>query len=1184
MAGPSFKWQASSDADLTAPLARKNGIYVLEDAAAGSWCAFLLRGGSGNSFSNVEVTDQANEALDFEEAAEQAGTFFFAHEAPDNINQAFLDEWETYLLDQRIDMGVLLFLAFMSDPDDPVNSLNTHLLQIYKPDNYKYSLKGDTEFNLCANYLNLNILEDTRVEFEASNDRSYAEFKLTKSGGHPIEFFMNGIPLQAQTGLHISIPVNGPGSGSIRFELSLFVNTDLQQLETGQKCYFQDEDAIRQLFYPLIGQVEQVLPDNESFRIFFQASIDPSDPLNEKNTHQPRTYFAFTGNSEESAIADQGLIPTELNSYFTTNKGYEITLFPQMDPLSSEAEENTLFAGPYQARLEFQGNTADLDNYHLVPAGDFQLHVVSQEESIGAVDGFVSLLLGLSGMENIAFKADLDCLRFWPDMGAFATRFPPVAANHLNIPRKDDPSGLTADYKTSWCNVISKGDHAIHYFSQPEGTPLYTEETSEELLEYFPIAAVLPQAADFQIPILSPAALYQTLQGESELIKMLEIDVISEVRRKLVVEHASSPTATSGNNTFATTPSGAIAEIDPQGNWEALRLGEDDDSKSFSFHHLDGSLATALQANQQFLVITSADKLGQLLSELEDPDTFNESVKGFRNQLSIQGWPFNISVGQNNRIGDYRNVLIFKNCRGTIKEFIASPEKWTQARDFNDAEEPINLQVLSRWMQDYVDAALQQSDNPDFKYFNDIVDDPDWNGILALRVDIDLENIPPELMGLIGGIDLNQFYAHHFGIEINRVRPDNLQITFEEPSSLFALINYVDPGYKLLERTNPEALVEVPDDTTYLYKVLTLKVLFQNSRIQKFASKLQVSLSSILDERVFHDLPEDPLHVEEDNTPDVDISMLLLGSAAEKDGTVSYTFKSAGYDKFWMDSNLINFMEMELAEFVTLPSSVADRIEARFSFFGNLDFVQLEGTGSPFDLLSWGSYPGQEAATSKQGLSFKHLWLDLNFDLETPTVVNYKLRNDKLKFYPKDSPTRDTAFFGRFPLEFKGFHTAEHNKTPHDLGFLPVNAAGLPVNTINDTWYGMEFKVNMGSPGALASDAGFNSTMLIAWNPGSGAFGDPNYDLFVGLKLPGAANNASMLSIQGLLKLSIADIDLVYDDTGKYYLLKLHDIGLQFFGLLKIPPGGNTSFYLFGNPDVDSPNSLGWYAAYNKTS
>jgi hypothetical protein len=87
----------------------------------------------------------------------------------------------------------------------------------------------------------------------------------------------------------------------------------------------------------------------------------------------------------------------------------------------------------------------------------------------------------------------------------------------------------------------------------------------------------------------------------------------------------------------------------------------------------------------------------------------------------------------------------------------------------------------------------------------------------------------------------------------------------------------------------------------------------------------------------------------------------------------------------------------------------------------------------------------------------------------------------------------------------------------------------------------------------------------------------------VGIKLLGTASNAKLLSIQGVLKLTIDKLSLQYVVDQQSYLLTLSNIALKLLGILKLPPGGNTNFLLFGNPNPGATaKSLGWYAAYNK--
>jgi hypothetical protein len=125
----------------------------------------------------------------------------------------------------------------------------------------------------------------------------------------------------------------------------------------------------------------------------------------------------------------------------------------------------------------------------------------------------------------------------------------------------------------------------------------------------------------------------------------------------------------------------------------------------------------------------------------------------------------------------------------------------------------------------------------------------------------------------------------------------------------------------------------------------------------------------------------------------------------------------------------------------------------------------------------------------------------------------------------------------------------------------------------------------MGGPGALASAAGFNSSLLLAWSPASAA-DDKQYAVFTGLSLPGAAPGAKLLSLQGVFKVSVDSITLslqsVPDEAATYYCLRLANIGLKILGIKKLPSDSSINFFLFGDPG--GTGSLGWYAAYNATA
>ena len=83
------------------------------------------------------------------------------------------------------------------------------------------------------------------------------------------------------------------------------------------------------------------------------------------------------------------------------------------------------------------------------------------------------------------------------------------------------------------------------------------------------------------------------------------------------------------------------------------------------------------------------------------------------------------------------------------------PTQWTQKNLFaaplgaDGQSDASQLTPLADWLSAYFASALEQQDNPYFQNFCRIIRDPNWQGVLLLRVDI--EKVPAELLGLLAG-------------------------------------------------------------------------------------------------------------------------------------------------------------------------------------------------------------------------------------------------------------------------------------------------------------------------------------------------------------------------------------------------------------------------------------------------
>ncbi|MCA9233459.1 MAG: hypothetical protein KDA57_22660, partial [Planctomycetales bacterium] len=322
---------------------------------------------------------------------------------------------------------------------------------------------------------------------------------------------------------------------------------------------------------------------------------------------------------------------------------------------------------------------------------------------------------------------------------------------------------------------------------------------------------------------------------------------------------------------------------------------------------------------------------------------------------------------------------------------------------------------------------------------------------------------------------------------------------------------------------------------------------------------------------------------------DVDFSVLLNGTYEEHDGQGVYIFSSSRSNKFYLDTNIINYFEIEQAYFDTL-SKVDDHIEARFRFYGNLNFKILQGSTTPLDLLSFGSEPGMADTDFGKGLHFSNLYLDMSFDLGATPNRTFDMRYDHFSLSMQQSYARENSLYRNFPLDYQGFLLGDAARLPEQLGFLPVSTPAIELNEASwqtdGAWFGLKYKLSLGTPGSLASEAGWESSLLVAWTPGDKAT-DTTYSVFLGIILPGASGNSKLLSLQGLLKVAMDDIVLDYtsrtnadNSVDSAYVLELIDIGVKLFNIAKLPITSSTNFFLFSDASAASKKNLGWALSY----
>lgn len=1068
--------------------------------------------------------------------------------------------------------------------------------------------------SLIPSSLQLNVVSGALIKLTGST-----LLFSSAQAGMSVACFSGSLGPDAANIQQVSVDFNGPLRGCLRFggaiargSLMLYpMDPAKNRLPMGFRLMYQSPKGYCTGFFPLA-----MASTDAGKRISFTMSIDPTDAFN-ADTHYPKAGAATLAERYASRRtflnfdAGSTAYPSAITSTYATTFGASVGLQP-------------VAAGEMPARLVLARgqNTTD---YYLTPEGDFTLAISS---AAGTNDHF--LLAGMQGTEFFGVTAQSaknpgDRLRFISGCPAWVPMFPFEPASPVGPPQQQGPL-LTPDYTTAWATLLPASGNALSYVAQPKGAALFGHDAliAGQQASLFghvaPGFAFVPDA-NTTFPLIPYAGAFvdQTKDKRNpswltqSQMQQLENLVVGPTRRQQVALLAPAPPAPVPTDPPAapgatiTTPAGLLVTLPASGDlmqWQRVLLGQNTDggrNYTLAFDNPAPQLVEALQTADLLLVAANADYLGSLTPGGAGP--------AFDNQMSIGGWGMRVNTGQNQAYGDYRNVLIIKGRRGKLYDptnagnsLLATPSSWTQPTAFaapttgTDPADPSQLANLTDWLQAYFRAAFEadalskkNNSTPYFGRFTALAQDIEWTGVLLLRVD--LATMPGSLAGIVAGVaDTSAFNAHHLAIDISPVKRTGTNAALDHPSTMSGLIYYVDPDF-----TDTQPYATLPPATggnDYDFRLLTLKVLFENTAVKSFESYAQLTLG-----RLFGSPVTGTANV--DGTADASNpynNLLLQGSLQMTGGQPVYNLSTTQQSIFQLDSNIIQQVEITNALLTTRAPDKASDAAYWFGLQGNLDFCPLQyittsddgipPVDHPFDLFSYGS--GDKTST---GLAFSSLGIRMTYPLATPLTRALTFDASELKFDLSLSTPRDASLVANFALDEVVLLSGAGTAGPDSLGFLPVipdmRLDGL---SGDDDWYGLKFLLKMGTPGELAGKASLNAYLLLAWNPGSTA---DSYAATVSLALPGTSGGASLISLQNVLKLSIGQIRLAFAPPAPNppagapqkcaFLLMFTDIALTFLGLLKIPPTGSTVFYLFGNSNAGGKASgLGWYTMYKK--
>ena len=1018
---------------------------------------------------------------------------------------------------------------------------------------------------------------------------------------HPESIYVNSSTVQVLFGDSSSIP----GAITGMCMISDFSDNKASGWDVGFRYFANDGNKVVSQQYPIfnikIGNYVE-----------FKLQWDLFNPLVEANT-----YLEFTGqNISLKQVNKTGpLLPSiiengTLASFFRTRLGHAIQLTPNL----------TAVSGPPKLVFQKMKSILGEEEYYITPSGVFTMAI--EPSSVTALPTSFDIICGLSGTEYINFSIG-DLMSFKPNKPAMGTSFPASALTTQSASH-DCLSSDSEKYQTAWVQILPGSTTSPTYSSQPESSPLYEKcipVTVAETKFSKPIK-IFAYQKHLETPILNlgketgvtnpitdklthnkkcfPMVPYAGIDKEYTILFLKETSkhTLSDFESQVIAPMRKSQLATGApqlgpTNAVTVTPQGLLVKMDTEtGAWTEVVLAKNSILQKVSnssppistaftlqFKNLNTTLTNAFQTSQQFMVISTSEALGTLVSKRGKKLT-GSYPQYFNNEMSIEGWPFIFDLPSDFAgitPGDYKNIMIVKNCKGSLQDMVKAPQTWTEGAALNSVTEstPLALGNLSAWLSNYIAEGIAEYENgdEDFYQFKEIATDPNWNGTIGLNIKIAPENFPPQLEGLLAGIDKNKFAAHHFGVQVNQpqVSPTTNDLQLGEQSSLFGLINY----------TNPPLVNGDASSQDFDFRVRLLKVVFQNSKITNFKGKIQLLVNKLFGSKVSH--------TTNDGQRSTTNELLFHSRFEMHNGYPVYTFTDLNDTRFYLENNVLEYIEISKASFNTLlPTDKAahsKNIKSRFSIWGYMGFNTQISIAAPHDvrdLFSFGEDVGNTG--SKVGLSFSNFLIDMDFNLNTPRNVVYTVEHTHMDFDKALTHTRKDSLVDKLPMSMNKIIKGDNANPMSQFGFVPMELLvnGPQWEMPKDEWYGIVFDLNLGSLGDLVGKSSFTAKLLLTW----GTDNRPSsYPVAVGIALPGVNSKGQLFNLEGVLKVTMDGIKLIGlentsgSTTSYAYIIQISDIALKFLGI-KLPPGATTEFLIFGDPNSHS-DKIGWYGAYS---
>ncbi|MED2614695.1 hypothetical protein CN917_21250 [Bacillus thuringiensis] len=1077
---------------------RINSLYLSANDSEAGW----------RGFQYLTPPDVLPDQLTLQASWCEVGIYFFAPYQPTNLDQ-FHEKMNDYLRNnvESTDKHILLWVHnpnVSTWTDD-----NTNLMRLAEIGPVgELALVNDFNYGLGHNF-QFYIPSESGIIF----DNSLQHIAIEAPFAREITFVAKDEQDNDVTNVMpqtVYLPFDGPDRGSLRFKLRAIQNRFYDVFSVRLKYFYPDGGSK----YPAVLNFPMFKKTDEENYLNFDVAIDPVDPWDARgNSRMPRTFLAFTSENPN------------LYTYYSTQFGHEVSLQPSALFVDESSK-------PYKqpkddcALLVFSPQIKDeiISNYpvYTVPRGAYHI-IVSELVSLAPM--LTQILCGLTGTETIecvpkSAGYNGDTLWFQPNMPAYAPSF----SISGSIPHDSSTRLLRDDCLTSWMTVrrleprLDLAHLRVQYLSQPEDDSLFrlqSMQTSTTTL-YQPVLVDLTAIHEnFFFPVVPLAGVI------NDFPILLEEKILSLERKEIMdaqsLQLDNLGIQIAGEDGESLTPQGLLVK-EQNRQWSQLILAKNEEAKvngnapCLQFNGVGNTLRNALLTSQLFLVISQEG-----------------SYDEFLNQIPIANWPFRINISSSNK-GEYRNVFVIKYCDGSLDERIQDPKKWTKPHFFN--EDPDDL---SEWLTTHCHNIDRTKKNT--AKFLEVLQNPSWNGIIAFKVDVRLDAMPADLSGLLAGFnDPSALFAHHFGIQFNRVIPKGdgtLGLEMEKISSMFAYIDYKD------ETCETPPLVH-----NFEFKVCKLEVLFDNSQLTNFDAELQLKVDGLFGSTI-------------DGGSKI---VKFKGNYENHDGVPTYSFYSTNPIELKLNNKILEGVTLSKATFKTIKND-PDEIQTRFSFWGNLQFSERDD----MDVFSYKNLP------------FSDLGIGMNLPKSLGRLTNPSFSFDagQMTVDLGQSVLRSGSFANKFPIQLTGFKAGISPASLETSGFKGINlrSSGRVSQNLDleEEWYGLEYSLDLGSLGHLSSANSLRSDLVIAWSASG--------NHYLGLRIPNLGMNQPMMSLEQVLNTHVNGLRLGKKDNA-YYLL-LENVSHNFLGKTVQPSQEREQISIFVDPNAESAlTSLGWYMAF----